>query len=121
MSAILIVDEDSPFRRSLIGLLRGRFAHIRIEVVETFPAAAQAAVDTRFRVAIINLHIANGQGLALTIRLKRNHPQIQVLLLADYDLPEYRQAASQSGADGFMSKDRCDGSKIIRLVKAALV
>ena len=34
-----------------------------------------------------------------------NYPEIIVVILTSYDLPEYRQAAEQSKADHFMTKD----------------
>jgi DNA-binding NarL/FixJ family response regulator len=44
-------------------------------------------------------------GLELTKKIKANYPGITVVVLSGYDLPEYRQAALQSNADHFVSKD----------------
>jgi DNA-binding NarL/FixJ family response regulator len=44
-------------------------------------------------------------GLPLTQRVKKDFPDINIAILTDYDLPEYRQAAVQYGADRFYVKN----------------
>jgi len=47
-------------------------------------------------------------GLQLTQKIKKDFPNIKIAMLTAYDLPEYRQAASQYGADRFFVKDSLD-------------
>ncbi|MBW2195757.1 MAG: response regulator, partial [Deltaproteobacteria bacterium] len=43
-------------------------------------------------------------GFELTRRIKARHPEMLVVILTDYNLPEYRTAAFNSGADDFVVK-----------------
>jgi DNA-binding NarL/FixJ family response regulator len=53
----------------------------------------------------MDLRLPGENGLDVTRKIKAQYPDIIVVILTDYDLPEYRQAATQSGADHFLSKD----------------
>jgi DNA-binding NarL/FixJ family response regulator len=51
----------------------------------------------------IRMHGENG--LSLTKKIKAKYPSTQVFILTSYDNPEYQEAARQSGASRFISKD----------------
>jgi len=51
-------------------------------------------------------------GLQLTEKVKKDFPGIRIAMLTSYDLPEYRRAASQCGADRFFAKDSLDWKEI---------
>jgi DNA-binding NarL/FixJ family response regulator len=52
----------------------------------------------------------------LTRRLKSSHPQVRICVVSQFDLPEYREAARQSGADTFMLKQDLTDLAIVSLV-----
>jgi CheY-like chemotaxis protein len=52
-----------------------------------------------------DLRLPGENGLELTQKIKARYPNIIVVMITNYDLPEYREAAYQSGADHFLSKD----------------
>ena len=53
----------------------------------------------------IDIRLLGESGLELTKKVKANHPEIVVVILTSYDLPEYRQAVLLSKADHFVTKD----------------
>jgi DNA-binding NarL/FixJ family response regulator len=53
----------------------------------------------------MDISLPGESGLELTKKIKTNYPDINVVILTSYDLPEYREAATQSKADYFMTKD----------------
>jgi DNA-binding NarL/FixJ family response regulator len=53
----------------------------------------------------MDISLPGESGLELTKKIKTNYPDIIVVILTSYDLPEYREAATQSKADYFMAKD----------------
>jgi DNA-binding NarL/FixJ family response regulator len=55
----------------------------------------------------------------LTKRIKARYPDIIVIILTGYDLPEYREFSSQY-ADYFFSKDSSTTENIFTLVKSIL-
>ncbi len=58
-------------------------------------------------------------GVELTKRIKETRPEILVVILTGYDLPEYREAALQSGADDFIAKDSLNLEDIAALIESA--
>ena len=53
----------------------------------------------------MDIRLPGENGLELTQKIKVIYPDVTVVILTSYDLPEYRQAARQSKADHFVSKD----------------
>jgi DNA-binding NarL/FixJ family response regulator len=53
----------------------------------------------------MDLRLPGENGLELTKKIKAQYPGIIIVILTNYDLPEYREAAYQCGADHFVSKD----------------
>ena len=52
-----------------------------------------------------DLRLPGENGLELTKKIKAQYPNIVVVIITNYDLPEYREAAYQSKADHFLPKD----------------
>jgi DNA-binding NarL/FixJ family response regulator len=56
-------------------------------------------------IVFMDIRLPGESGLELAKKIKKNYPDIVVVMLTSYDLPEYRQAALQSKADHFITKD----------------
>ena len=56
-------------------------------------------------IVFMDIRLPGENGLELTKMIKMKYPDIIGVLLTSYDLPEYRQAALQSKADYFITKD----------------
>ncbi len=99
---ILIVDDEENQRRTLaIGL--------RLEEFEVSEAAdgetALVALDAEeIHVAIVDLMMPGMNGLDLARRIRRHHPDVQVLLTSAYHLSERQLARADVGAIGFVPK-----------------
>ncbi|MGE5838516.1 MAG: response regulator [Deltaproteobacteria bacterium] len=57
-------------------------------------------------------------GLQLPQRIKKDLPKIPVVILTGYDLPRYRQASVESGANDFFLKEAPDWEEVDSLVKS---
>ena len=86
-------------------LLRNRFPTMTIEEQQDgsqlFPKIDSFHPDIVF----MDIRLPGESGLELTKKIKTNYPEIIVVLLTNYDLPEYKQAAAQSKVDYFIAKD----------------
>jgi DNA-binding NarL/FixJ family response regulator len=67
-------------------------------------------------VVFMDVRLSGESGLELTKRIKASHPKIIVIILTHYDVPEYREAAHDVGADGFIIKESLDLSEIAALL-----
>ena len=54
----------------------------------------------------MDIRLPGENGLELTKRIKMNYPDIIMVILTNYDLPEYREAARESMADYFVPIER---------------
>ena len=105
MCKALIVEDNTTFRQILKEMLSSRFPKITIgeepDGSELFPR-----INTFHpNIVFMDFRLPGESGLELTKKIKMNYPDIIVVILSGYDLPEYRQAATQSRVDHFVSKD----------------
>jgi DNA-binding NarL/FixJ family response regulator len=66
----------------------------------------------------IDIQLHGENGLELTKKIKATHPDITIFIITFFDTPEYREAASQCGANGFFSKISLSPKKLEELVKS---
>ena len=57
------------------------------------------------KIVFMDIRLPGENGLELTKRIKEKYPDITVVIVTSYDLPEYRQAARENMADYFVPKD----------------
>jgi DNA-binding NarL/FixJ family response regulator len=68
----------------------------------------------------MDIKLPGENGLKLTEKIKATHPNITIFILTSYDIPEYREAAFQSGADRFLAKTSLNRMELEELVKSFL-
>jgi len=68
----------------------------------------------------MDIRLPGHSGLELTEKIKKAHPDIMIIILTSYDIPEYREAAARFKADYFFSKDSMTMGEVITLVKQGL-
>jgi DNA-binding NarL/FixJ family response regulator len=105
MKRILIVEDNAFFLQFLKETM-----HFRVPSIDMLEAAngeeAMQKIKTLSPEAILmDIRLPGENGLELTKKIKAQYPNIIIVILTNYDLPEYREAAYQSGADHFVSKD----------------
>jgi DNA-binding NarL/FixJ family response regulator len=64
----------------------------------------------------MDIKLPGQSGLEVTRKIKAQYHGIRVIILTSYDLPEYREAAKQYGADHFLSKSSSSREEILALV-----
>jgi DNA-binding NarL/FixJ family response regulator len=102
---ILIVEHNAFFLQFLKEALHSRFPSMDILGAGNGEEALQK-IETFLPDAILmDLRLPGANGLEVTRKIKAQSPDTIVVILTSYDLPEYREAAYQSRADHFLSKD----------------
>jgi DNA-binding NarL/FixJ family response regulator len=64
----------------------------------------------------IDINLSGENGLELAKKVKVQYPDIVTIILTNYDLPEYREAALQYKANHFLPKD-----SFLKLIDAILL
>ena len=105
MSRILVVEDGAIFREILRTTLQSRFPSMEIFEVTTGEEALEQMEALSPELVFIDIRLPDGNGLELTRIIKAKHPEAKVVILTNYDLPEYREAASHYKADHFIPKD----------------
>lgn len=105
MLKVLIVEDGAIFRQLMHETLRSRFSSIEIYEAEGEDEALQKVETLVPDLVFIDIRLRQGNGLELTRKIKTDHPEVTAVILTNYDLPEYREAALQYKADHFIPKD----------------
>jgi DNA-binding NarL/FixJ family response regulator len=64
----------------------------------------------------MDINLPDGNGLKLTRRIKREGSDSVIVILTSNDIPEYRQAALDSGASHFLGKNSVTSEELLSLV-----
>jgi CheY-like chemotaxis protein len=114
---VLIVEDSTLFRRLFKETLHHRFPSVEIyEAIDGEEALLQ--VETlRPNLIFMDIRLPGENGLELTQKIKNRYPNIIVIILTGYDLPEYREV-SRRYADYFFSKDSSTTENIFTLVES---
>ena len=65
----------------------------------------RAALDASAHVALLDIEMPGGDGIAAAAQLRTRLPQCRVLILTTFGRPGYLRRAMAAGASGFMLKD----------------
>ena len=116
MFQILIVEDNAPFRQSLREMLCEQFPTMRVEEAQDGEDALDKLETLSPHLVFMDIKLPGQSGLEVTRTIKARYPEVRVIILTSYDLPEYREAASQYGADYFLSKGSSSREEILALV-----
>ncbi len=102
---ILIVDDNPILREGLKSVL----SNSPIFDIVSEAADGLEAIDSvnKFHpdLVLMDLSMPRMDGIAATKEIKKRWPGIKILVFTIYKSPEYRAAALNAGADGYVSKD----------------
>jgi DNA-binding NarL/FixJ family response regulator len=101
---VIIVDDHPVFRRGLASLL----AEEDIDVLAqagTVAGALAAVAEHQPDVAIVDLHLPDGSGVAATRQIIARHPGVRVLVLTMDSADASTLAALRAGARGYLLKE----------------
>jgi DNA-binding NarL/FixJ family response regulator len=117
---IILVEDDDNFRLMLKKLIQGRFPLTFIEEAREGNEAMEKIEAFLPDLIFMDIRLPKENGLVLTKKIKELYPQAQVIILTGFDLPEYREAALESGASFFASKQNSSAKDILDFVTMAL-
>ena len=121
MLRVLLVEDNRTYREVFKDFLRQQFQGISIDEAENGDEALQKIKATPPDFIFMGIRLPETNGLQLTQRIKKELPKIPIAILTSYDVPEYRQAAAQYGACGFVVKQSLKWDEVEALVKSITV
>ena len=120
MFLALIVEDNAAFCEELCSALRAHFPFIDLAIAD---GVGKALAEVNFAppdLILLDVHLADGNGLELTRRLRALGIDSVVIILTVHDITEYSDEAMHSGADGFMVKGSIDFCDIFDVVHSLL-
>ena len=115
---VLIVEDNLTFRHALAEILQVQFPGMAI-------AQAGNAMEGMEKMNVFNpdlvfmdIRLPGENGLEVARKIKMERPDIVVIILTSYDLPEYRDVALKYGANHFIVKGSSTFEEISSLIKA---
>ena len=119
MLKVLIVDDSASFRGSLRDLLSQQLPRVLVVEAADGREALEQVRRTVPDLAFIDIELGVESGLDLTRKIRGQHLDMPIAIITNYDLPEYRLAARDYGANSFFSKTSNSAEDILAWVASA--
>lgn len=116
--SVLIVDDHKVFAESLARLLSDEEGVTVVGVVSDASEAIDLAARLRPRVVLMDYRMPDRDGIAITGEIKRDNPQIMVVMLTAATEDRVLLGAIDAGCSGFLTKDRA-AADVAEAVRAA--
>ena len=118
MHTVLIVEDDTDFRRLLREILSNNFPSLQIEEAVSNRQTLKKIKQRSPQLIFVDTDALNGSSLPLVQKIKNINPAIVVVALSLYNIPEYEDAALQSRADYYLAKSSLTFSMLVELVES---
>jgi DNA-binding NarL/FixJ family response regulator len=117
MFKIVIVEDSEVYRQSLKETLANRFPSACLEEAADGAQAWRLIQTAPPNLVFVDIRLPGESGLELTKRIKSRYAHVSVIIITNYDLPEYREAAFRYGADYFLPKESSTWEEMARIVE----
>jgi len=102
---IVIADDHPLFRQALIATLNTQFENIKIIEAESIPQLEQLlTTNLPLDLLLLDLDIPGAQGFNSLISIRRNYPELGIIIVSGFEDKETIQKAMNHGAAGFIPK-----------------
>ena len=108
MLTTMHVEDNVSFRKMVRDDLWSRFPAIKVIEASNGEEAFKELASNPTDLIFMDISLPGQNGIILTKEIKADNQDVAVVMLSGYDSNEYRKAALQSGANGFISKDSVD-------------
>ncbi len=101
---VLIVDDNAKFKKSVKNLLSNALDLEVIGEARDGKEAILKAKELKPDIVLMDVRMPEMGGIEATRRISQIMPEVKVIILTIYDIDEYKDAATNSGALGFVLK-----------------
>jgi DNA-binding NarL/FixJ family response regulator len=121
MFRTLIVEDHDTFRQTLRNLLIGRFPGMHIEEAKDGEETFSKIKDFQPDLIFMDIELPGESGLEVTQQIRASGHEIVIIILTSHDMPAYREASKQCGADHFVLKGSSSADDILSLVNTIVL
>ena len=121
MFRTMLVEDSPSFRQVVKDNLHDQFPSMDITEAGDGPEAFRKINSQPPNLIFMDINLPGENGLELTRKIKENYPGVTIIILTSHDSPEYREAATRSRANYFLSKGSIATDEILKLVKSIVL
>ncbi len=114
---VLVVDDDPLIREELSTLFASQ--PMQVECVGTVTDAMQALGDREFALALVDVRIGGGDGIALTKDIREHWPSVDVIMITGYGSIKNAVEVMRLGAIDYITKP-FEAEDLLRATQKAL-
>jgi CheY-like chemotaxis protein len=116
----LLADDNELFRSFLRNILARHFPFMLIAEAGDGDHALALDAELHPQLVFMDIKLPLRSGLDLTRQFKSANPGVLIYLVTQHDIPEYRTAARECGADQVIVMGESSEAAIVALVEATL-
>lgn len=102
---VLLVDDHTLVRSGVAHLIRACVEGADVVEAGSADEAVTLLEKEQLDVALVDIRLPGRDGLQLLEEIRRGWPAVPVIIVTNYDNPEYVKAAMAAGASGYLLKD----------------
>lgn len=104
MKSVLIVDDSEQIRERLVALLAESDEIRIVGQVGNGREVLDAVMRLRPETVILDIRLPDQSGIEVLKEIKTHYPEVMVIILTNFDNPQYRKQCQQLSADHFLNK-----------------
>ena len=121
MFKTLIVEDNDTFRQTLRNLIGGRFPGMHFEEARDGKETFYKIKDFQPDLIFMDIELPGESGLEVTQQIRTSGYEVVIIILTSHDMPVYREASKQCGANHFVLKGSSSAEEILSLVNAIVL
>jgi len=107
---ILVADDHEEVRNKIVQLLKRQFDVLG--AVCDGPEFLEAVNELKPDLCVLDISMPKMSGIEVAYRIKQTHSQTKIVFLTLHDDLDFRAAALETGAEGYVTKARMGGDLI---------
>ena len=107
---ILVADDHEEVRNKIVQLLKRQFDVL--DAVCDGPEFLQAVDELKPDLCVLDISMPMMRGIEVAYRIKQSHSETKIVFVTLHDDFDFRAAALETGAEGYVTKARMGGDLI---------
>ena len=105
MLKVLIIDDHDIFRQGLKNIINESYENVKLLEAGNAEEANKLYTKENWDIVITDINLPGRSGIDIVKDLKKNHPDIPVLVLSMYPEEQFAIRVIKAGASGYLSKN----------------
>ena len=101
---VFVVEDSALVRERLVEMIREVKGVDVVGEAASYGAAVRGILSTQPDVAILDISLADGNGIDVLAHVKPRLPGLKGIMLTNYDSPQHVKASADAGAEYFLDK-----------------